>query len=377
MRSMRRPIILTYCQKYSGSVKSELNSIMGELVNNRSDFSANIMEVNYNWYQNTQFSPTFFFGNAITILSGKILANNANGLSILSSFPLNLWLTLCAIFVVIAICNRILHKHYSKFTLYLVDVLDNFIKLCAVFINQSNQFANICCVKHLILNSVTVISIFVMTLYFTSEILSNLLIQPLIKIDTLDDLVKYINQNPNVKLISDNMTSSFRVMKKWDDERAKFVYPRLTSVPYTKFDYKQVYHGKSIIITFDSTIERMLKYNPDLYFHMSVDRLFGFQYGLIYSKYIDIKTKLFINSITRSLFESGIYNFMRVRKGWKHLELEESDPPQTISISYFKKVMLINIYSVILLILILIVEVLVFNSGKIIFTWILHFFISR
>ena len=40
------------------------------------------------FYQDIQYSPAFGFGNAITILSGKVLANNKNGLLILSSLSL-------------------------------------------------------------------------------------------------------------------------------------------------------------------------------------------------------------------------------------------------------------------------------------------------
>ena len=372
IKAIERPITLTYHQNYGKEDNGQWNGIIGELINNRSDFSANIAEVLYNRYQNIQYSPSFFFGNAITILTGKILANNGNEFMLLSSFSLKLWLTLCAMLIVISICNSILHKEYSKWTFHLVGVVGHFMKLWVVFINQSIQFGNICCVKHLIVNSVTVISIFLMTLFFTSEILSNIIIQPLIKIDTMDDLVKYTKQNPNVKLFSDNLTSSWKVMTQWDDERAKFVLPRITSLPYHEFDYNQVYHGKSIMILYDSIFERMLNFNQDLTFYMSSDRLFAFQYSLLYSKYIDNKTKIFIDSIISSLFESGIYNYIMITKSGKHLDLVEDEPPLTISISYFKRIMIIYIYSVILLILILFIEFLLYSRRNIIFTIILH-----
>ena len=340
MASMKRPFVLTYCSSYN----IWNYSIIDELVNNRSDFSPNIGEVNFNWYRKVLYSPTFFFGNAITILSGKILADNGNGFSILSSFSLKIWLSLFAIFVFIAICNSILHKEYFKWTFYLLGVVGHFVKLWAVFINQSIQLGNICCVKHLIVNSVTIISIFVMTLLFTSEILSKLLFYPLVKIDTMDDLVKFVNLHQDVKLISDNITSSWFILKDW--QPAESIFPKIISVPITKFDYKQVHNGKSIIISFDSTFENMLKLNRDLNFHMSADRLFGFQYGLLYSKHIDLKTKQFIDSKMSSLFENGIYKFMKEKKRSKRLDIVEDDPPQTISISYFKKVVIIYAYKV-------------------------------
>ena len=204
----------------------------------------------------------------------------------------------------------------------------------------------------------TVISIFIITLFFTSEILSNLLFHPLVKIDTLDDLVDYLKQHQDVKLISDNVTSTWYILP--NVKHAKYIFTRMTSAKMTQFDYKPVYHGKSIIISFDSIFEQMLKFNRDLSFHMSADRLFSLSYGIIYSKHIDLKTKRFIDSMMSSFFESGIYNFVEERKDSKHLDIQEDDPPQTISLSYFKKVINIYAYNAIILIFSLIVEILLF-----------------
>ena len=358
IKALKIPFVITYTDSYGEKVNGTWTGIMGELVYNRSDFSANIASVNDRYYNHIQYSPTFTFANAITILSGKILANSESGFSILESFSLKLWLLLCAILIVVAICHRILHKENSSWIWYILDMFGHFSKLWFVFINQSNQFTNICCVKHLILNSVTVVSIFVFTLFFGSEILSNLLNRPLLKIDTLDELNEYINQNEDVKLITDKISTTWETLQMSDDERFKFIVRKMTDVPLTKFDYTQVYHGKSIIISFDVTFERMLKSNRGLSFHMSADRLYGYQFGFLYSKYIDSKIKIFIDSMMTSLFESGIRNYMEERKGRKWLNIEEDDRPQKIYFSYFKKVILIYLYGEISLIFSLIFEIL-------------------
>ena len=262
IQAIKIPFNVTFCDSYK--------IIVNELIANRSDFSPNIAQIMYDWYHVVDYTPMLFNGNPITILSGKILANSGNGFSIMSSFSIKLWLLFCVMLIVIAIFDRILYENYNSrnftFTKFVVGVLGDLLKLWAVFINQSNQFGNNCCVKHLILNTVTVISIFVMTLFFTSQILSNLLFHPLVKIDTLDDLVEFVTLNQDVKIISHNLTTSWSEMRKWKDERAQFIYKKMLSVPITKFDYKQVYHGQSIIITFDTTIERMLKFNRDIQF---------------------------------------------------------------------------------------------------------------
>ena len=276
---------MTYCDSYDGLE----NSIINELVENRSDFSPNWADVNHDRYQMIQYTPPLYFANAITILSGKIFANSGNGFSIMSSFSLEIWLILCAMIIIIAICTKTLHKEYFKWILYLVGVVGSFMKLWAVFINQSNQFGNICCVKHLILNSLTIISLLVMSLLLSSEILSKLLFHPLEKIDTLDDLVDFVTKNDHVKLISDNLTQPWTIMRDWPDKRGQFIFHKMTNVKYINFDYKEVYDGESIIIFFDKNFKRILKLNPDLNFHISSDRLFSKQQGFFYSKHIDIE----------------------------------------------------------------------------------------
>ena len=354
MKALKRPFVLTYCNDYLGWK----DSIWMELWTNKSDFSPNIAEVNYVWYDTLQYSPTFFFGNAITILSGRIFNTTGSGLSILSTFTLQLWLLFYAILILIAICNSIKHQDNSKWTFNIVDIVRQFVKLWAVTINQSNQFGNICCVKHLILNSVTIISIFVLILFFNSEILSKILFHPLVKIDTLDDLVDFVKLHQDVKLISDNLTSTWSIMQDWEDERAQFIFDKMISVPFYEFDYKQVYNGESIIISFDYSFEQMLRSNRGLSFHMSADRLFHRSHALLYSKYIERKTKRFIDSIMTSLFESGIYNFKEEKKISKHQEIKEEEKYKSISLSYFRRTIFPFTRVIIILLSSLIFEIL-------------------
>ena len=200
-----------------------------------------------------------------------------------------------------------------------------------------------------------------MSMLFNSEILSKLLFHPLVKIDTLDDLVAFVSKHNHVKLISDQITSSWSIIKYWKNERTQFISPRLISVPLYKFNYEQVYNGESIIISFDNIFQHIMESNRDLSFHMSADRMFGSSNGLLYSKSIDSKAKRFIDSMMSSLFESGIYNHLEKRKFVKRLNIEEKDTPIAISISYFKKIVIIYAYDIVLLLFSLIVEILLFR----------------
>ena len=160
-----------------------------------------------------QYSPTFFAGNPITILSGRILANSGNRTLLISTFSLEIWISFVCSATLIAIWNSIQHKEYSKWTFDLVDIVDHIFKLLVVSINQSNQFGNICCVKHLIVNSITIIALFIVSLFFNSEILSRILFRPLVEIGTMDDLVDDVKLHQDVNLISDKLTSTWSIMQ--------------------------------------------------------------------------------------------------------------------------------------------------------------------
>ena len=368
IKAIKVPFILTHCDGYGQQVNGEWTGIVGELVSNRSDLSATVAEINYDYYQNTMYSPIFTAGNAITILTGKILANSNSGLWIMKSFSTLMWQSFFTMIVGMSFLNGILHQKYSpSWKLYSIDVLECCLKIWAVFLNQSNQFgSNICCHKHLIVLTLTVISIFVMSLSFNSEILSNLLFHPLIKIDTLDDLVKYIKENKDVEIVSDNMTTTWNILRDWQDERVQFIFKRMKHEPFFSFSYEKVYHGKTIIISFDKPFDLIMNANKDLSFQISSDRLVGMQYAIMYSKHIDIEIKRFIDSRMSCLFESGIYNFKEDAKMTRHLDIEEEegDQPQSISISYFIKLLIIFSYAILILIFILLIEFLIFFYDK-------------
>ena len=54
-----------------------------------------------------------------------------------------------------------------------------------------------------------------MTLFFTSEILTKLLLNPLVKIDTLDDLVEFVKQHDDVKIITDKVGKTWSILEEW------------------------------------------------------------------------------------------------------------------------------------------------------------------
>lgn len=350
---LKMPYIVKQYDSYGTKMNGQWTGIIGELVANRSDFTPSVAALNYDRYQAMEFSPTIGYRNSFSILSGRLFANNENGLTVFTSFTMELWITIVLTFVIIAIIDVILQSNNN-----FLKIISIFSKLLFVFINQSSQFSIICCYKHLFLRSIVIISIFMISIFFSSEILSKLVFQPQIIIDTLDDLVHFIEVNPDVEIVSDNASYTWKNLIQWNDNRAKFLLGKLKHIPVTRFDYKQVYRGKTIIICFDTTFENIIKDNPHLKFHLSSERLFGNKYGVTYTKSIHPSIKSVIDITFRALFESGIHNYNDERQFSKILYFVEEDLPTVIKLSYFGNIISFYIYQDIGLILVLLVEIL-------------------
>ena len=109
------------------------------------------------------------------------------------------------------------------------------------FLNQDqNRLSRICCISHLILYSSTLISIFLMTILFNSDLLSNILYNPLLNIDSFDDLARFLSTHPDVLLISDNATITWKLMRAWPDKQVQRLFRKLHHAPMDQFDSEQV-----------------------------------------------------------------------------------------------------------------------------------------
>ena len=181
-----------------------------------------------------------------------------------------------------------------------------------------------------------------MTIFFNSEILSDILLNPVLNINSFDDLFQFISSHPRVSLISDNDTIAWKHMKTWQSEHVEKLFQIIKSIPVNDFNYEQVYRGESIIIWFDDIFEIIGESNPFLKFHISNDRHFGSQYGLIYSKRLNTKLKSIVNSKIRSLVQTGLQIQLSNKRYSKKLNITDfAILHRSISMDYFKHVIIL------------------------------------
>ena len=58
IKTLKRPFVMTYCDVFGVKDNEQWNGIIGELVNNRSDFSGNMAANNYDIKQLTTAQPS-------------------------------------------------------------------------------------------------------------------------------------------------------------------------------------------------------------------------------------------------------------------------------------------------------------------------------
>ena len=199
-----------------------------------------------------------------------------------------------------------------------------------------------------------------MTIFFNTQLSSNLIYHPIPYIDSIEDLAQFITKHPNVKLNSDKSTTSWPLVMNWEGQQGEVIKKRLTNVPSLDYDYSDVYNGRTMIIGPDVIFLHMMNINSHLKFHISRDRHYGSQLRLLYSKSIDRDLKYELDSICMSSFESGMLNsYKEIYTRFKRLNLIDfGDPNENPSIDFIVTRIRFFISCFILIIVLLLIEII-------------------
>ena len=315
INAIKRPYRLLVHNSTAERSNGQWIGVFGDLINNRSDICITEQTVNYERHSMMYNSPILGYTNVISILSGQIFDNSNNSINLFDTFTLEMWTIYAILLLLVAIVSEVIHmKSVLRFS-SVVTMADNYFALIMAFLNQAQEyFTRICCLKHYVMNTTTLITITLMIIFFNTEFSSDLIHNPLIRIDSLDDLVQYTEKYPYVKIYFQKHGLSEALLMQLlqrQGQKAEIIKSRLVDSRSSKFNYEQVYNGKSIIIAHDIAFQRMMIINPELKFRISSDRHFGSQAGLFYSKSIDINLKYKVDSVCHAIFESGMLNSFR------------------------------------------------------------------
>ena len=354
---LKRPATFTYHDEMFSGSEGNWSGVYGDIIHNRSDISGNYNSVNLFRFKLMKLSPLIGYSNRISILSGKISDNSLKSSNAFESFPLEFWSIFGSLLVVVAIISEILHfNSYPS----LVRTFNTYFALIMKLLGQSQKyFTRICCIKHIVMNTTTLISITLMTLFLNTKLSSNQIHHSILRIDSMDELIQFLLKYPHVKLVSDNSITSWPLIMNWQGDHSELIRTKLSSVPSTLYDYSDVYNGKTIIIGYDILFHDVINVNSHLKFHISRDRHYGSQLVLSYSKSINKDLKYKVDSICNSLYESGMFSsYQQIKRRLKRLNIIDSDhPDENISIDFIVTRIRFFILCFISLVILLIIEI--------------------
>ena len=291
-------------------------------------------------------SPILSYTNVISILSGQIFDNSHNSIKIFDTFTWELWTIFAILLLLVAIVSEVIYMIQTKsfFTLSSLKMAEKYFVFIMQFLCQPHKyFTRICCSKHYVMNTTTLISITLMIIFFNTEFSSDLIHNPLFHIDSMNDLVQFIAKYQDVKIICNKQGLSGVLLMQvleWQGYQAEMIESKLVDMPSYKFNYEEVYNGQSVIIAHDILFERMINVNPHLKFHISSDRHYGSQMGLFYSKSIDNELKYKVDSICYAIFESGMLNsFRELRRRTQRIKFNDVGfMKENVSMDFIEKI---------------------------------------
>ena len=363
LNAIQRPYSLSVHNGKGGkSPGGQWSGVHGDLIHNRTDICVDFQSINYDRYQMLYNSPMLAYSNVISILSGMIYDNSRNSINVFDSFPLEMWIIFGSLLLLVSIISEIIHtKFFFTFT-SLVVITDNYFALIMQLLSQGQEyFTRICCIKHYVMNTMALISISLITFFFNSKVSSDIIYNPLLHIDSIDDLAYLISQHTDIKVITDKRSTSWPLLEEWPGYNFETIKKTIENVPMNKFNYEQVYNGKSILIGHDNVFERMMNFNPELKFHISKDRHYGSQVGLFYSKSIDQDLRYKVDFVCQAIFESGLQNsYMALRQRSNRIKvIGNGHSQESISMEFIEKRIQFFIISFTTLVLLLIMEIFV------------------
>ena len=345
--AIKMPVHIDFSYPIGRLVNGTWNGSIGRLVNNQSDVAIGTFTATYQRFQWTQLSSMLGYSSSVAILTGRLSADSVQSqFQVFNTFSWGVWLGIAVSIVTIGIMSNLLHYNYLK------NVISNIINIYKLMFGQSvDQYSQIYCMKHMILIGVCLYSFTILIQYFNTLILSNLISDPVIKIDSMEDLANFIKAtNKNISLVSRRVMLTWHILEHSDDENFQNIFKLLSDKDY---DIVDIFNGISFAISYEHLLEPIFNANKHLGLHLSREQCFGSEVVILYSKSIDNTLKDIIDSVINVPFESGLQNFWNYMWLYKVINVNQTENDETITVQYISGLMMLLpiIYSMLFVLL--------------------------
>ena len=218
LNAIEEPVQLDFVYSFGRYRKGKWNGAIGQLVYNRSDVAIGTFTATYERSQWTQLSTPLGYSSPVAILSGRIPQNSIdNEFQVFNTFSWQVWFAFFLTILIVGLINNFIDFSNSKIN----NLITNILRIYQSALGQGvKQFNYVCCFKHSILIGSFLLTFNILMEYFDLLILSNLLSDNFIKIDSIDDLVNLISSTKlNITLVSSKEQLTWQLIEKSEEEK--------------------------------------------------------------------------------------------------------------------------------------------------------------
>ena len=351
INAINAPVELEFKQFIGRYEMGEWTGAIGQVVYNKSDVAIGTFTATYDRSRWTRLSSPLGYSNPVAILSGRLSQHSIeNEFQVFKTYSPAVWLGLFMSVLAVGIVNYFGKRRSFHLDKLFLNIINSYKSALA---QSVSQFKYVGLSKYCIMIATSLLSFSILIYWFKTLILSNLLCDSDVIIDSIEDLVNFLkskNDQTNITIASIETKLTWYLLKYSDDENFKYIYSLLKN----KYDVKDIYNGKCIAICYGNTFDYLINGNEHLDLHVSRQQYFGSAVVILYSKTIDKTLKERIDCVIRILFESGLQNFWRYSNSYKRLNFDQIQNDQTISVQRIKGIMslLAVVYTALILIFI-------------------------
>lgn len=328
--SIKKPISLNVVSSWGGVVNGLWTGGYGDLVNNRSDVLIGTVTATEERFQVMRFSSTLDYSSPIAILSGRIPQNSIDSeFQVFHTFSSDIWLLIFVSILLIALTDLYIHRNCHNRNYYIIN---SFFEAYQSFVGQSvERFKRFCCLKNCFLICLALLSFNIIIEFFKALILSKLLNDPLIQINSIDDLAHFLETTRNnVTIVATERHSTWKLLEESDEKNFQLVSKRMVNTNIFQLNFNKIYHGEMIAIGHSLILENKIKLMKHIGLHLSRNRYFGTQLVMLYSLAIDKSLQESIDSVIQSIFETGLNDFWNSVRFETKLNITEFEAKEEI-----------------------------------------------
>ena len=357
INALKVPIVFDFEQTFGIRVGDQWTGAVGHVMNNMSNIAIGLFVATSERYQALAFSPTLWFGSTISIFSGRLSDDFENtDFEVFKTFSLGVWLCLLISIVLVGVTHRFLsEENYG-------DVLDDILMSFKMLFSQyCPELISPYTLKNIFLFGISLNAFNWLMIWFQTFMLANLLFEPIIQIDSIDDLNNVVemfqSQDQNLIVVAYKQHLAWHLLESSQEANFRNVFKLLTNEK--PFDYQQIYEGKRVAIGFSAIFEYVMEANPHMHFHLSRELYFMSNIVSLYSKSLSPSIRQRVDHVISCVYESGLQDLWISLEYNSPLNVKPKEDNETIEMRSIRGLMVLQCIIFSILVLVLILEIII------------------